>query len=117
MTFAQSVSTCFSKYVTFNGRAVRSEYWWFYLFGLILGWGAGLVGALVLDASLKTYPGLIVNIALVLPSIAVGVRRLHDTGRSGWWLLLSLTCVGLIPLIIWLASAGEKAPNKYGSPA
>jgi uncharacterized membrane protein YhaH (DUF805 family) len=79
--------------------------------------GVGMVSGVLLDPSINNIPGLIVNLAILLPTIAVGVRRLHDTGRSGWWMLLTLTCVGIIILIVWMASAGEKEANKYGSPA
>jgi uncharacterized membrane protein YhaH (DUF805 family) len=58
----------------------------------------------------------IVNLALLLPSLAVAARRLHDTNRSGWWMLISLTIIGLIPLIIWLASKGNDQSNEYGNP-
>ena len=95
MGFAEAVSTCLSKYATFDGRASRPEYWWFALFGVLVS----IVGSII-DATAGTYVvGLLLGLALLLPSLAVGVRRLHDTGRSGWWLLIAI-----IPLIggIWL---------------
>jgi uncharacterized membrane protein YhaH (DUF805 family) len=116
VTFSESIKICFSKYATFEGRAGRSEYWWFYLFTVLLNWGAGLVGAIVLDQSTKGIFGLLVSIALLLPSLAVGARRLHDTGRSGWWLLLMLTCLGILPLIVWMATVGDKKNNRFGAP-
>ena len=109
MTFGRSISVCMGKYVDFSGRASRSEYWWFYLFTVLLSWGA-----LIVDDS-----GIIsgiVNLAFLLPSLAASARRLHDTNRSGWWMLISLTIIGLIPLIIWLATAGSRQPNEYGDP-
>ena len=109
MTFVKSISTCLSKYVDFKGRASRPEYWWFYLFTVLLSWGA-----MIVDSS-QMLSGL-VSIAVLLPSLAVGARRLHDTNRSGWWLLISLSVIGLIPLIIWLASKGNEQANDYGSP-
>lgn len=109
MTFGKSISTCLSKYVDFNGRASRPEYWWFYLFTVLLSWGA-----MIVDSS-QMLSGL-VSIAVLLPSLAAGARRLHDTNRSGWWLLISLSVIGLIPLIIWLASKGNEQANDYGSP-
>ncbi|HWN38654.1 MAG TPA: DUF805 domain-containing protein [Gammaproteobacteria bacterium] len=85
MTFAESVRTCLSKYVDFNGVASRSEFWWFFLFQIVVVVVLSFVSQLVAD---------IAALALLLPSLAVGARRLHDTGRSGWWLL-----IGLIPVI------------------
>ena len=59
---------------------------------------------------------LIVTLSVFLPSIAVAARRLHDTGRSGWWQLLTITIIGIIPLIIWYCSEGTKEANEYGDP-
>ena len=101
------------KYATFRGRATRSEYWWFYLFALLLTWGANVVGAVAMQDDLGVM-GSIASLALLLPSLAVGARRLHDIGRSGWWQLLSLTVVGILLLIYWFAKAGENAANAYG---
>lgn len=109
MTFGKSISTCLAKYVDFNGRASRPEYWWFYLFVLLLSWGSLLIDGSGIISSL-------INLGFMLPSLAAGARRLHDTGRSGWWLLISLTIIGIIPLIIWLASKGDEQANSYGNP-
>jgi len=111
MTFTQSISTCFSKYADFNGRARRSEYWWFYLFYFLIAWAAMMVGW----ASHTGYAlNWLVKLALLLPSLAVCARRLHDTGRSGWWMLIAFTIIGIIPLVIWLATEGEKKDNQFG---
>lgn len=109
MTFGKSISTCMGKYVDFNGRASRPEYWWFYLFTVLISWGA-----LIVDQS-GVVSG-IVNLALLLPTFSAGARRLHDTNRSGWWWLIAITVIGLIPLIIWFASKGNDQSNEYGSP-
>lgn len=109
MSFGQSISVCMAKYVDFSGRASRSEYWWFYLFTVLLSWGAMIVDSSGIISS-------IVNLAFMLPSLAAAARRLHDTNRSGWWMLISLTIIGLIPLIIWLATAGGRETNQYGEP-
>ena len=97
------------KYVDFNGRASRPEYWWFYLFTVLLSWGS-----LIVDQSGIVYG--IVNLALLLPALSAAARRLHDTNRSGWWMLIAFTIIGLIPLIIWLASKGNDQANEYGNP-
>jgi uncharacterized membrane protein YhaH (DUF805 family) len=115
MNFSESIATCMSKYATFSGRASRAEFWWFYLFSVLLGWGATLVGvALFGDGSVAI--NLVVWLVLFLPSSAVYVRRLHDTGRSGWNIWWILTIIGFIPLIIWLASQGDAHDNRYGPP-
>ena len=88
MTFTESIKTCFAKYIDFNGRASRSEYWWFFLFTMIVrvltGWIPGV--------------GFVVMLGLLLPSLSATVRRLHDTNRTGWWLLLPivLTLIGIV---------------------
>src|SRR5690242_16512153 len=95
MSFGEAVSTCLRKYVTFDGRATRPEYWWFFLFTVIV-----YIVAAILDAATHTFVFVIlVGLGLLLPAIAAAVRRLHDTGRSGWWYF-----VALIPFIggIWL---------------
>ncbi len=85
MTFGQSIATCMRKYATFTGRASRSEFWWFYLFVLLMG-----CAALFIDVTLFRRPFTLFAVCPVfwLPCLAVGARRLHDTGKSGWWLLL-----------------------------
>ena len=109
MTFAQAISLCMRKYATFEGRASRSEYWWFILFQFLLNLGASIV-----DDS-GTLNG-VVTLVLFLPGFSVYVRRLHDTDHSGWWVLISFTVIGLIPLFIWLVSMGDPLPNRYGTP-
>jgi uncharacterized membrane protein YhaH (DUF805 family) len=107
VTFGKAIEICFAKYASFNGRASRPEFWWFYLFTTLLTWGATLV-----DTSDFLY--IILSVALLLPIVAAGARRLHDTGRSGWWQLLALTVLGAIPLVVWLASKGSEQDNRYG---
>lgn len=114
MSFTEAVRTCFSKYVDFTGRASRPEYWWFVLSYLVV-----YLAAAMLDAAIGTGGVLagLVGLAYLLPMLAAGVRRLHDTGRSGWWLLLPLVpIVGSIVLIVFLASPGEPGPNRFGPP-
>ena len=115
MNFSQSISTCMSKYVTFKGRASRSEYWWFFLFALLIGWGAEIVAAIAYTGQDLTGEilSLIVSLVFVLPSIAVGTRRLHDIGKSGWWQLLYLTIIGGILVLVWLSTDTKSAGDKY----
>jgi uncharacterized membrane protein YhaH (DUF805 family) len=95
--FGAAISSCFSKFATGRGRASPSEYWFFYLFCIILSvFTMGLGGLLT-----------------AIPTFAVMVRRLHDTNRSGWNWLWCLTIIGIIPMLIWLIQAGTPEPNKY----
>jgi uncharacterized membrane protein YhaH (DUF805 family) len=122
MGFGQAVSTCFSKYATFSGRARRSEFWWWMLLLLIISLITnGLdfsLGLHITGGSGKTSPGWIasiVGLVLLVPTLAVTFRRLHDTGRSGWWWLLSLICcIGTILLWIFCLSDSAPGPNQYG---
>jgi uncharacterized membrane protein YhaH (DUF805 family) len=95
MTFQESVKVCLTKYADFTGRATRSEYWWFFLFVILVSTAASLVSHVL--------SGLF-SLATLLPSIAAAARRLHDTNRSGWWQLVCLVpVVGIIVLIVFLA--------------
>ena len=99
MNFQDSIRVCFTKYADFNGRAARPEFWWFALFTFLASLAISLLSP-VLNA--------VFSIATLLPSIAVGARRLHDTNRSGWWLLLWLVpLVGWIVLIVFFAQEGN----------
>lgn len=112
--FLQAVKTCLEKYTDFSGRAARPEFWWFYLFSVIV-----IVAAMILDwivsfvVSFSIFQ-LLASLALIVPQIAAGARRLHDTDRSGWLQLISLTIIGLIPLIYWLCQPGTKEQNRFG---
>ncbi|MCX4626452.1 MULTISPECIES: DUF805 domain-containing protein [unclassified Streptomyces] len=100
------------KYTVFSGRARRQEYWMFTLFNLI-----ALIIVAVLDNAIGTYPLLyaIYALAVFLPGLAVGVRRLHDTGKSGWWMFIALVpLVGGIWLLVLMATEGQPQPNEYG---
>jgi uncharacterized membrane protein YhaH (DUF805 family) len=104
MTFSQAVSSCMGKYGTFKGRATRSEFWWFMLFQLLAS-----VAAIIIN---EKFLG-IVQIALLLPYLAVGARRLHDIGRTGWWQLLNLTGIGLFVLLYWWVQDSDFEHNGY----
>ncbi len=111
MTFLQSVRSALTKYSTFSGRARRSEFWWFVLFNVLVG-----VVAAVLDMVLGTWSSerevgaieLLARVALLLPSTAVAIRRLHDVGWSGWWLLT------IVPPVFKAFVKGDDGPNDYG---
>lgn len=118
MDFMTAVRTCFSKYVDFSGRARRSEYWYFFLFTFLLGIAANIVDVVIgtdYDASSGGLVNTLTSLAVLLPSLAVGVRRLHDTGRSGWWMLLVIVIIiGWIVLIVWFCTDSKSGDNEYG---
>lgn len=104
VTFTESIRTCFKKYTDFKGRASRSEFWWWTLFTTVT--------SIVLNSINENLFGAF-GLVVIVPSLAVGARRLHDTNYSGWLqLLLLIPIVGDIVLIIWWAQA-PKEPNKY----
>jgi uncharacterized membrane protein YhaH (DUF805 family) len=106
MTFGESIRTCFSKYAAFDGRASRSEYWWWFLFTFLSSLALGVVSQMVSG---------VFSLAVLLPGLAVGVRRLHDTDRSGWFLLLwCIPVIGWIVMIVWAVQEG-KEPNRFSS--
>ncbi len=88
MDFKTAIMTCLTKYVDFEGRASKAEFWWFFLFQIVV---------IVVLSIVLSLLGTIASLALLLPGIGAGVRRLHDIGKSGWWIL-----IGLIPLIGWI---------------
>jgi uncharacterized membrane protein YhaH (DUF805 family) len=95
MNFLEAISSCFRNYADFSGRAVRSEYWYWYLFVAIV---LIVFGAIMGPSS---YVTMAVVVALILPSLAVSVRRLHDIDRTGWWVLIAATAIGTLVLIYW----------------
>jgi uncharacterized membrane protein YhaH (DUF805 family) len=120
MTFSQAVaSVLLNKYATFSGRARRSEYWWWYLFVTIVFVVAGIIDKAVgfTYSDLTIGGGWLATIAWIVflvPNLAVSVRRLHDTGRTGWWLL-----IGLVPFIGWIVLLyffvlDSENDNQYG---
>ncbi|MBS0535357.1 MAG: DUF805 domain-containing protein [Proteobacteria bacterium] len=110
MNFQQAIQSGFNNYVTFSGRAPRSEYWYWALFSFIVQIVANIVD---MAMGMGLVSGLL-SLALLLPSIAVGVRRLHDIDRTGWWLLIAFTGIGIILLIVWACIKGTDGPNQYG---
>ena len=109
MDFVTSIKTCLQKYADFEGRASRPEFWWFALFCVLVN----ILGGVIFAAWINSLIGL----ALVVPSVAVGARRLHDLGKTGWLQLLWLIpLIGWAILIYWGAQPGEPGTNKFGPP-
>lgn len=113
--FPESVVRCLRKYATFRGRATRAEYWWFSLFNTLLGMVVYAAVQHLMGTEAADGAASILQLVLFLPMLAVGVRRLHDIDFRGWWMLLGLTVVGIIPLVIFFCLPGKAAPNRFGA--
>ncbi|HMM47436.1 MAG TPA: DUF805 domain-containing protein [Thiobacillaceae bacterium] len=107
------------KSFSFQGRARRKEYWMFVLFAVVITFVLGLLDGILGTYSAETGIGLlgvIFTLGILIQSIAVGVRRLHDTGRSGWWLLINfIPFVGWLIVIVLLALDGQRGENRFGA--
>lgn len=118
--FFDWVKKCLKNYANFSGRASRKEFWYFYLSTILFGFVAGVLDGILyfaLDIKLSLFQ-TIVNLALIIPTVSVTTRRLHDIGKSGWWQLLwLLLIIGWIILIIWLATDTKPESNQWGAPA
>ncbi|NAZ35283.1 DUF805 domain-containing protein [Rubellimicrobium sp. CFH 75288] len=113
---AEALRRFFRNYATFSGRSNRGEFWWAVLGLLLIGLAIAIVETAILGAREGTGPlsGLW-TLATLIPQLALGARRLHDTGRSGWWQLLAFVpIVGIVVLIVWWAQRGEDGPNAHG---
>ena len=104
MNFEQSIKSGFGNYANFSSR---SEFWWFTLF-------ITLLKLLVVAPGILKIIGLAASLIVLVPSVSIGVRRLHDVGRSGWWLLISITIIGMIPLLYWYIRDSDPEENQYG---
>lgn len=118
MSFTDAVRTCLKeKYINFSDRAARSEYWWFALFCWGVAIALSILDNLIFnDASGYGIFSTIWGLAIVVPSIGVGVRRLHDLDKSGWWLLLScIPVIGFLILVFWFIQQGTAGQNRFGA--
>jgi uncharacterized membrane protein YhaH (DUF805 family) len=108
---------CLKKYAVFGGRARRKEYWMFALFNLIIGFAIGFAQGFMGMASQSywAWPSMVFALLMVIPSLSVTVRRLHDTNRSGWWLFISLVpFIGALALLWFMVQEGTPGNNNYG---
>ena len=101
MDFQTAIKTCLSKYADFNGRAMRSEYWYFVLFLLLTNIAAGIVDAMLFGGGDVQVLSALWSLAMLLPSLAAGARRLHDIDKSGWWLLLTNIAAGIVDALLF----------------
>ena len=111
MSFVDAVRSVLTQYAVFSGRSRRSEYWWYTLFAVVVSLVASQI-----DAALGSQVvSIVLALALLLPGLGVSIRRLHDTGRSGWWLLIGLVpIVGVIVLIVFCVQDSQPMVNAHG---
>ena len=132
MSFGEAVRTCLKNYATFDGRATRSQFWWFYLFVVIvsaIGYapflmftliaagasdGSAVATLFVVLAIIWVIVWIAAYLALIVPLLAVGCRRLHDRGQTGWWQLLMLVPCGSIVLLVFWVMESMPGDNEYG---
>jgi uncharacterized membrane protein YhaH (DUF805 family) len=119
MDFTDAVKAVFKKYAVFDGRSRRSEYWFWVLFILLVSIALSIIDSILFGTKSSSSGPLeaVFSLATIIPGIAVTVRRLHDVNKSGWWILIALTIVGIIPLIYWYCQEGTSGKNNYGGPA
>lgn len=106
-----SVISCFNKYFDFETRSSRKEFWYWQLFRILMFLSITYLESLGLSGLL-----FISNFIFLIPEIAVSIRRLHDLNKSGWWILLTLTIIGIIPLTYFYCIKGDDGVNDYGQP-
>ena len=106
-----SVISCFNKYFDFETRSSRKEFWYWQLFRILMFLSITYLESLGLSGLL-----FISNFIFLIPEIAVSIRRLHDINKSGWWILLTITIVGIIPLTYFYCIKGDDGVNDYGQP-
>ena len=116
MTFSEAISSGFRNYVGFSGRASRSEFWYWMLFTVLVSIAMTMIDLGILGISSNVNPfSSIWSLIAFLPSLAIGVRRLHDTDRNGWWWLIAfIPLIGIIVLIVFWCSEGTRGPNRFG---
>jgi len=113
MNFGEAIKSGLSNYVTVSGRACRSEFWFWTLFVILVTIAAGIIDQAVVESEYGLVQPL-TSLALFLPGIAVAIRRLHDLDRTGWWVLIAFTGIGIILLLIWDCMKGTSGPNRFG---
>ena len=117
MGFTDAIGAALRRYAEFDGRATRPEFWWYVLFYVLVQRAGGVLDAALFPNAVYGVLGNIAALALLLPTVAVTTRRLHDIDRSGWWQLVGLIPVVGVFVLIWLcAQRGTEGPNRFGAP-
>ena len=114
LSLTEAISVCFNKYANFSGRARRSEYWYWTLFSIIVYFAASFLDSIIFNSFFYSGPlYYITSLGLLIPTLAVTARRLHDGERSGWRVLWSLTGIGAFFILYWLIIEGNSNKNFY----
>ena len=114
VSFAQSWILFFKNYANFSGRSSRSAYWFWILWSVIVTSSIEILRAGIGEAGIVYFIDFVWSLGILVPTVALAARRLHDVGRSGWWQLIAFTIIGIIPLFIWNVRVGDSETNKYG---
>jgi uncharacterized membrane protein YhaH (DUF805 family) len=116
MNFGQAIAAGFKNYINFSGRACRSEYWYWVLFAVIATIIATIIDRTMFASDDPTSSPVrnIFGLVTFLPGLSIGIRRLHDIDRTGWWVLIAFTLIGLILLWVWACFRGTIGPNRFG---
>jgi uncharacterized membrane protein YhaH (DUF805 family) len=114
MGFGDAIRSGFANYANFNGRAARSEFWYWFLFAVIVSLVTAVLDMIAFPRMQLSPLNSIAGLALFLPGIAVSIRRLHDVDRSGWWWLIVFTVIGGLLLLYWDVIKGTTGSNRFG---
>lgn len=118
--FVEAVKLALMRnYANFNGRSSRGAFWWWVLATIVLSIVTTVFDMIMFPSMLADLGGngplsIIASLAILIPNLAVSVRRLHDAGHSGWWLLIAFTVIGILLLIYWYCQPGERKQNNFG---
>lgn len=118
--FDQALPLFFRNYAKFTGRSSRGAYWWAYLALILVSIVAAIIDMIAFPQIVASLQGtgpasIIYSLVTLIPGIALGVRRLHDIGRSGWWTLIAFTIIGILLLLYWYVQPGQRQENRYGA--
>jgi len=121
MGFIEAIKTCFVKAFVFKGRAIRSEYWYFVLFCILVNLAMEALAGVLVNGVHENSLGvlgliyILFGLVTIFPSLSVTIRRLHDTGKSGWWVLIAfIPVLGTLCLLYWMIIKGDEGENRYG---
>ncbi len=114
MSFTEAVKSGFDHYTKFDGRASRPAFWWWVLFGILVAIVVSFIDSVIFGTTILSF---IVSLGLILPNLSVAIRRLHDTNRTGWWILIGFVpLIGFIVLLIFYLQQSDPGDNDYGPP-
>ena len=119
VSFTEAFPLYLKNYAKFTGRSSRGAYWWLTLVFILISFGIAIIDMFVFSSVTASLGGngpisIIFSLATFIPSLAIGIRRLHDVGRSGWWTLLIFTIVGILVLLYWYVQPGQRKENAFG---